>query len=96
VEDELMTVKTKPSKCPKCGLDGVIPIMYGDPAPEAWAAAERGELQLGGCCVEDGMPIWHCTKCGHEFGELEMDDDVERYDLDEIIASIEDDKLNAK
>jgi hypothetical protein len=79
---------TKSPQCPKCRSDRVIPIMYGDPVPEAWAAAGRGELQLGGCCVSDGMPIWHCTKCGHEFGKLKLDDDLNGDDLDAIISSV--------
>jgi hypothetical protein len=65
----------------------VIPILYGDPAPEAWAASERGELLLGGCCVEDGMPEWHCSSCDFLFGELKLDDKLEGDDLDSLLPS---------
>ena len=30
-----------------------MPIVYGLPAVEAGAAEERGEIILGGCCVEE-------------------------------------------
>jgi hypothetical protein len=85
----MLSNNSKPPLCPRCNSTKVIPIMYGDPVPEAWEAAERGELQLGGCCVEDGMPIWHCTKCGHEFGKLKLDENLKGEDLDSIISSIE-------
>jgi hypothetical protein len=32
----------------------VVPIMYGLPTAEAFAAAERGEIELGGCIVAPG------------------------------------------
>ena len=75
----------KPPNCPHCGSSAVIPILYGDPAPEAVVSAERGELLLGGCCVEDGMSEWHCKKCDHEFGEIKLDDNLEGEDLDSLL-----------
>ena len=77
----------KTPNCPNCGSSAVIPIMYGDPSPEAWAAAERGELSIGGCIVENGMPKWFCTNCYHEFGEIKLDDNLEGEDLDSILPS---------
>ena len=49
-------------RCDRC--DGVrTPIAYGYPGPELVAAADHGEVVLGGCIVWDGMPRWHCPTC---------------------------------
>ena len=61
-------------KCPACGACNSIPIEYGEPAPETWDAAERGEIELGGCCVVFGLdPAWRCRQCGDAFGVVEDD-----------------------
>lgn len=36
--------------------DGMVPIVYGYPTPEAMEAAKRGEIILGGCLVSPGQP----------------------------------------
>lgn len=36
--------------------DGMLPILYGYPTPEAMEAAKRGEIILGGCLVRPGQP----------------------------------------
>lgn len=51
--------------CSACGADGV-PLMFGLPVPEARAAAEAGDLALGGCVVVDERPTWRCPR-GHEW-----------------------------
>ncbi len=50
-------------KCPKCKSEHVAPIMYGYPMFEAFEAAERGEIILGGCVVEMGNPDYGCLDC---------------------------------
>ena len=63
--------------CPACGAINSIPIEYGEPVPEVWDAAERGEVELGGCCVVVGLdPAWRCRKCGVGHGRLEDDADT--------------------
>ena len=57
-----------PRKCPHCGSARVIPIVYGLPGPELFQAAERGEVALGGCLVDDRNPMWHCNGCGVDGG----------------------------
>ena len=48
-----MTTNThRDETCPDCG-GRVLPVMYGMPGDEAMRAAERGELFLGGCMIED-------------------------------------------
>lgn len=62
-------VKRKPVKCNHCGQAKVVKILYGEPSNEGFEAAERGELVLGGCCINiDGEnPEWQCTHCGTRF-----------------------------
>ncbi len=57
-------------KCPKCDSEKVAEILWGMPAesPELHEALKKGELVLGGCCVTDNDPNWHCNECGHEWG----------------------------
>ena len=56
--------------CPSCG-GKVVPIVYGEPMGELMEMAERGEVVLGGCCIEvdkNGnslMPEWTCTNCDY-------------------------------
>lgn len=53
--------------CEKCGSDaGVVPILYGEPSPNAEAARARGELVLGGCMIFDSQPAWYCRACKHD------------------------------
>ncbi|MDW3217120.1 MAG: hypothetical protein R8F63_00795 [Acidimicrobiales bacterium] len=54
----------RPARCPSCGDDAVIPIEYGMPGPEMQAAAERGEIALGGCVIGPENPNWRCVVCG--------------------------------
>lgn len=49
--------------CPHCGVDAVIPILYGMPTPSAMEAAERGEKLLAGCLVEGDDPQLACRHC---------------------------------
>ena len=55
--------------CPICrSADHVLPIMYGLPAPEGFAAAERKEVVLGGCFLAFDSPRWQCETCDQSFG----------------------------
>ncbi|MBQ9310282.1 MAG: hypothetical protein IJ222_05380 [Bacteroidales bacterium] len=62
----ITSVLRKPRKCPHCG-GKVVSILYGEPTPEAFEAAERGEFILGGCCINELSPHWECLSCGHQF-----------------------------
>jgi hypothetical protein len=48
-----------------------VRIAYGYPSPEMMDAAERGEIELGGCIIEEGAPGRRCRRCGQAPG-LEM------------------------
>lgn len=64
--------RKKPKRaCPKCGSTDVVPILYGYPGPEMFEAAERGEIELGGCCVTDDDPQRLCKACGERFDRPE-------------------------
>lgn len=55
----------QPAACPHCGKPlKLVPILFGYPLPETFAKAERGELVLGGCMVNDDDPEFACSKCG--------------------------------
>lgn len=54
-------------KCPKCKSYEVIPIIHGYPTEEAQRMAEEGRALLAGCEVWEGMPLWQCKNCGHEW-----------------------------
>jgi hypothetical protein len=30
-------------------------------------ARERGDIVLGGCCVTENDPEWHCNDCDHSW-----------------------------
>lgn len=57
----------KQYKCPKCGQVTGVRIIYGEPGPELSAAANRGDVELGGCCVTDSDPNFKCKTCGHKW-----------------------------
>lgn len=66
VRDDARSVRA----CPECGSRRVIPIRYGFPTEETDAAAVRGEVKLGGCCVwgdVSEMPAWWCRTCRCEW-----------------------------
>lgn len=53
--------------CPRCGSTA-LPIAYGLPAPELFEAADRGEVALGGCVVEEAEHACTGVDCGLRFG----------------------------
>jgi len=61
----LMTRK-KP-KCPECDSENVAAIAFGYPSSEMMEQSDRGDIVLGGCCVTEDDPEWHCYDCEHEW-----------------------------
>lgn len=57
--------------CPKCRSTKTAPILYGYPSYEAFEAAERGEILLGGCEMIDGMPHedYGCLECRYRWSK---------------------------
>lgn len=48
----------------------MTPIVYGMPGPELVDAYTRGEVELGGCCITPGEPMFRCQHCGRTDGRL--------------------------
>ncbi len=61
--------KRTPCNCPRCGSPRRIPWAYGMPTPKIEEKAGRGEVLLGGCCIEEGDPSWHCVSCDFDWGK---------------------------
>lgn len=52
----------RPKVCKRCGSP-VLEVVYGYPTYKAHQAAERGELILGGCCIDEDCPDMRCSCC---------------------------------
>ena len=52
-------------RCPACGEQAGVDILYGYPGLEMLEASEHGEIVLGGCCVCESNPDRHCLSCDH-------------------------------
>ena len=65
--------RPKKEVCPRCGQRTVVDVLYGMPTHDAFEAAERGELILGGCVIVGDDPSRGCTSCGWPGG---VGDDV--------------------
>lgn len=53
--------------CPKCKQNTGVNIEYGFPGIEQAEQAERQEIVLGGCVLEENQPDRHCLSCGSEW-----------------------------
>jgi len=53
--------------CPACRQKHGVDILYGMPTELAFDMAARGEVVLGGCCIDLGGPERECTSCGHQW-----------------------------
>ena len=60
-------------KCPCCG-GKLLPIVYGEPGPELFEKADKGEVILGGCIVTGLDPQKECAECGFRFLEVNEKD----------------------
>lgn len=64
--DEL-AILVGPPPCPACGSTEVAKILWGMPDVEGFAAAERGDVELRGCCIDENAPDYTCRACHHEW-----------------------------
>ena len=62
-------------KCPNCGSNKTAEIIYGMATYEMSLQEQKGEIKIGGCCVSENDPRWHCFACGHEFGVYTEEDE---------------------
>jgi len=58
-------------RCPACGQREGVELLFGMPSQEAMAAAERGEIALGGCCMPWEPLNYRCLNCEFEWGKPE-------------------------
>lgn len=69
--------KSSPAeKCPACGAQTALRIIYGYPSPELLLDARQGRVALGGCVTTvwklNGKeitfdPDWRCGDCAHKW-----------------------------
>jgi hypothetical protein len=64
--EERAIVAVGTTVCPACG-GKLVPILYGLPDSEGFAAAERGEVALGGCTILGDEPHLQCVACNEPF-----------------------------
>ncbi len=57
-------------RCPECGSNEIVSIVYGYPSKEQFEAEDRGEIALGGCSADVLRPVWQCKNCRHMFGRM--------------------------
>lgn len=70
----LICVSSEIKVCEKCRSQ-VLPIVYGYPTPETFEKAEKGEIILGGCCINgpiEELEDLVCVKCGQRYKVVEM------------------------
>lgn len=49
--------------CLRCSGEGV-PVIYGRPDDELFAAAEAGLVSIGGCIIPSDVDVATCRRCG--------------------------------
>jgi hypothetical protein len=50
-------------RCPACNSANVVPIVYGLPTMFGVENEAKGNIHLGGCCVDADSPQWYCAQC---------------------------------
>ncbi len=43
---------------------------YIDDSPQVMQQIKDGEIETGGCCVDDNSPKWKCRDCEESFGKV--------------------------
>ncbi len=66
--DELDDFLGYEPRCPNC-TNKMIKIVYGMPDTDTMEKAQRGELFLGGCVIEEFQPEYHCNKCRRSYNK---------------------------
>ncbi|MCX7877331.1 MAG: hypothetical protein N2510_01680 [Ignavibacteria bacterium] len=67
--DLFNTGKQESLKCPFCGSENLARIIYGLPNfnEKMKKDIDKGKIILGGCCISDFDPHWHCNNCKRYF-----------------------------
>ena len=56
----------KSSKCPNCGEQQLVPIVYGFPSDLTMQLLQKGVVELGGCIISGDDPSFRCQSCHHD------------------------------
>lgn len=64
--DELDDFLGYEPKCPNCG-NKLAKIIYGMPSSDIMNQVEKGEVFIGGCCVDEANPKYHCNICRRSY-----------------------------
>ncbi len=66
VDDDLLAIERLE------GVEQIRRVERGvDRAVAAAEEAKQGKFALGGCCISDDSPRWHCRDCEHEWGRID-------------------------
>lgn len=68
-------MKKKKICCPFCESEEIIPIIYGLPGVELLEAAERGDVELGGCEVYYANEKHFCRECEKKWSHFTLSAD---------------------
>ena len=70
--DKMMKKFQNGNQCPEClTKDSILKIQYGYPSNEGVIKADKGEIKLGGCTIDDNNPDYHCNNCNYEWKKNE-------------------------
>ena len=64
--DELDDFLGYEPKCPECG-NKLVKIVYGFPSNKVIKEADKKNIYLGGCEINDDNPKYHCYNCDKNF-----------------------------
>lgn len=67
-----------------------LEIVYGYPSRETFKLAQRGEVILGGCCIEENQPDMACRDC-HQGYKKFIPDYMREDVLPDLLAGYRDD-----
>ena len=60
-------------KCPYCGKQKIVPIIYGYPGNDLFIKEENKEIRLGGSVSEKKKPQKYCLSCEKPFDKIHPD-----------------------
>jgi len=72
-------IKTPIPKCPVCGSDNVLPVIFGLPDDEMSELYLSGKIWLGGCVFDINSSTHWCLVCQTDF--IDPDAIIERTKL---------------
>jgi len=63
-------VSKKPRACPVCGSSRIATYLWGMPDfsnKKIQNEIDEGKIIIGGCCISDDDPEYHCHECSTDF-----------------------------